>query len=84
MDQVDDASDCFIHYYRKENTCDTKLAYINEEGRNCNNAYGSKHLGGKDHATVLYACKTIGDLMTTDRSFKQYISDIEKIIYSNI
>lgn len=42
------------------------------------------HLGGKDHATVLYACKTIGDLLTTDRSFKQYISDIEKIIYSNI
>ncbi len=37
-------------------------------------------LGGKDHATVLYACNTVVDLMSTDRSFKQYVSDIEKIL----
>ena len=41
-------------------------------------------LGGKNHATVLHACETVGDLMATDRSFKQYITDIEKKLKSNI
>lgn len=35
-------------------------------------------LGGKNHATVLHACETVCDLMATDSSFRQYISDIEK------
>ena len=41
-------------------------------------------LGGKNHATVLHACETVGDLMATDRSFRQYISDIEKKLKSNL
>lgn len=41
-------------------------------------------LGGKNHATVLYACNTVCDLMATDRSFHQYIVDIEKKLKSNI
>ncbi|HIZ86436.1 MAG TPA: chromosomal replication initiator protein DnaA [Candidatus Coprenecus stercoravium] len=41
-------------------------------------------LGGKNHATVLHACETVSDLMTTDRSFKQYITDIEKKLKSNL
>ena len=36
--------------------------------------------GGKDHATVLHACTTVQDLMATDRVFKQYVTDIEKIL----
>jgi len=35
-------------------------------------------IGGKDHATVLHACKTINNLMDTDKRFKNQISDIEK------
>ena len=35
-------------------------------------------LGGKDHATVLHACNTVGDLMDTDRSFRGYVHDIER------
>ncbi|MFO7869057.1 MAG: chromosomal replication initiator protein DnaA [Bacteroidales bacterium] len=35
-------------------------------------------IGGKDHATVLHACKTINNLVETDKRFKRYISDIEK------
>ncbi len=35
-------------------------------------------IGGKNHATVLYACSTVCDLMDTDRSFRQYITDIER------
>lgn len=41
-------------------------------------------LGGKNHATVLHACETVCDLMATDSSFRQYISDIEKKLKSNL
>ena len=37
-------------------------------------------IGGKDHATVLHACYTVSDLMSTDRVFRQYVSDIEKML----
>jgi chromosomal replication initiator protein len=33
-------------------------------------------LGGKDHATVLHAFKTVTNLMDTDKNFKRYIDDI--------
>jgi chromosomal replication initiator protein len=36
------------------------------------------HCGGKDHATVLHACKTVNNLMETDKQFRAYIDDIEK------
>lgn len=35
-------------------------------------------IGGKDHATVLHACKTVNNLMETDKRFKRCIQDIEK------
>ncbi len=35
-------------------------------------------IGGKDHATVLHACRTVQNLMETDKKFKQYVDDIEK------
>lgn len=35
-------------------------------------------IGGKDHATVLHACRTVQNLMDTDKKFKQYIEEIEK------
>ncbi len=38
------------------------------------------HCGGKDHATVLHACKTVNNLMDTDKSFKVYIDELEKKI----
>ena len=37
-------------------------------------------LGGKDHATVLHACSTVSDLVSTDKTFKQYVSDIEAML----
>jgi len=36
--------------------------------------------GNKDHATVLYACKTVKNLTDTDKNFKQYVHDIESSI----
>lgn len=35
-------------------------------------------VGGKDHATVLHACKTVNNLLETDKRFKMYIDEIEK------
>jgi chromosomal replication initiator protein len=34
--------------------------------------------GGKDHATVLHACKTINNLIETDKKFKGYVDELEK------
>jgi len=34
--------------------------------------------GGRDHATVLHAYNTVCDLLDTDRSFRKYITEIEK------
>jgi chromosomal replication initiator protein len=35
-------------------------------------------IGGKDHATVLHACKTVNNLSETDKRFKAQIEEIEK------
>jgi chromosomal replication initiator protein len=35
-------------------------------------------IGNKDHATVLHACKTVNNLLDTDRQFKNDIEEIEK------
>ncbi|MBE0650118.1 MAG: chromosomal replication initiator protein DnaA [Bacteroidales bacterium] len=34
--------------------------------------------GNKDHATVLHACRTVNNLMETDRQFKAHIEEIDK------
>lgn len=39
-----------------------------------------QQIGGKDHATVLHACNTVSDLIETDRTFRQYVNDIEKLL----
>lgn len=38
------------------------------------------HCGGKDHATVLHACRTVNNLIDTDKRFKGYITELEKKI----
>ncbi len=35
-------------------------------------------IGGKNHATVLHACKTVANLIETDRAFQQLIEEIER------
>jgi len=35
-------------------------------------------IGNKDHATVLYACKTVNNLIDTDKHFKGQVEDIER------
>jgi len=38
------------------------------------------HCGNKDHATVLHACRTVNNLLDTDKQFRSYVVDIEKKI----
>ena len=47
---------------------------------NCSLSAIGAEIGGKDHATVLHACTTVSDLMSTDRVFKQYVCDIERML----
>jgi chromosomal replication initiator protein len=36
------------------------------------------HIGNKDHATVLHACKAVNNLVETDKHFKRQVDEIEK------
>jgi len=35
-------------------------------------------IGKRDHATVLHACKTVGNLAETDKQFRKFVDDINK------
>ncbi|WP_291274462.1 chromosomal replication initiator protein DnaA [Flavobacterium sp.] len=35
-------------------------------------------IGDRDHATVLHACKTVDNLVTTDKQFRKFVDDINK------
>ncbi|MBK8847922.1 MAG: chromosomal replication initiator protein DnaA [Bacteroidetes bacterium] len=41
------------------------------------------HCGGKDHATVLHACRTVNNLIETDKKFKAQVQDLHKLISIN-
>ncbi len=36
--------------------------------------------GGRDHSTVIYSCKTVQDLLDTDKIFKESVEELEKKI----
>lgn len=38
------------------------------------------HCGNKDHATVLHACRTVNNLIETDKQFRLYVEELEKKI----
>ena len=39
-------------------------------------------IGGRNHATVLHSCKTISNLMETEKMFRQQVEQIEKSLMS--
>lgn len=39
--------------------------------------------GNKDHATVLHACRTVNNLIETDKRFKSYVDDLKKKLSIN-
>ena len=36
--------------------------------------------GNKDHATVLHACRTVNNLIETDKQFRIYVEELDKKI----
>ena len=54
--------------------------YMSRNLINCSLSTIGAETGGKDHATVLHACTTVTDLMTFDKTFRQYVTDIEKML----
>ncbi|MDZ7744079.1 MAG: chromosomal replication initiator protein DnaA [Bacteroidota bacterium] len=38
------------------------------------------HCGNKDHATVLHACRTVNNLIDTDKQFRSYVEELDKKI----
>lgn len=48
--------------------------------KNCSLAAIGAEIGGKDHATVLHSCNTVQDLISTDKIFRKYVSDLEALI----
>lgn len=54
--------------------------YMSRNLLNCSLTTIGSELGGKDHATVLHACTTVSDLISTDKTFRQYVTDIEKML----
>ena len=44
-------------------------------------SYIGNQIGKKDHATVLYACKAVTNLMDTDRNFKLQVEEIQRKLY---
>lgn len=60
-----------VAMYFSKNLTDNSLASIGAQ------------LGGKGHATVLHACKTVSNLYDIDKNFKQTIDDIERKLHAN-
>lgn len=56
--------------------------FLSRSQINCSLSTIGAEVGGKDHATVLHACSTVSDLIETDKTFKQYVGDIEKMLVS--
>ena len=52
--------------------------YFSKSLTKCSLATIGSQIGGKDHATVLHACKTVNNLIETDKQFKHQIEEIER------
>ncbi len=52
--------------------------YFSKSLTKCSLATIGTQIGGKDHATVLHACKTVNNLIETDKQFKHQIEEIER------
>ncbi len=74
--------DTLLSKSRKRNIVQARqiAMYMSRSLINCSLSTIGTELGGKDHATVLHACSTVSDLMSTDKTFRQYVSDIEKML----
>lgn len=55
--------------------------YFSKNYTKCSLSYIGNQIGKKNHATVLYACKAVSDMMETDRKFRTQVEEIQRILY---
>ncbi len=56
--------------------------YFCKNHTNASLASIGKQIGNRDHATVIYACKAVSDLLDTDKSFRMQVEEIHTLLYS--
>lgn len=54
--------------------------YLSKKYTDCSFAHIGKIVGKKDHSTVLYACKTIKDLIETSKTLRSSVEEIEGLL----
>jgi chromosomal replication initiator protein len=69
-----------INNTRKRETVQARqiAMYFSKSLTKCSLATIGSQIGGKDHATVLHACKTVNNLIDTDKTFRHQIEEIER------
>jgi chromosomal replication initiator protein len=50
--------------------------YLAKQTTNCSLSEIGKNFGGKDHATVIYACRQIEERKTKDETFSRIIENL--------
>ena len=43
-----------------------------------------EYFGNRDHSTVIHACRTVDNLMDTDKNFKKQVDEVQKCISTNL
>jgi len=78
------SSESFLSQSRKREFVQARqiAMYLSRNLTNNSLASIGAQIGGRDHATVLHAYNTVRDLIDTNRSFRKYVSDIEKQLKS--
>ncbi len=78
------SSESFLSQSRKREFVQARqiAMYLSRNLTNSSLASIGAQIGGRDHATVLHAYNTVKDLIDTNRSFRKYVSDIEKQLKS--
>lgn len=56
--------------------------YLSKQYTGRSLSYIGDSLGGRDHATVLHACKTVGEMMQYDAVLRRQVKDIEDILHT--
>lgn len=56
--------------------------YLSKKFTDCSFSHIGKIVGKKDHSTVLYACKTIKDLMETNKAMRSTVEEIESLLHN--
>jgi chromosomal replication initiator protein len=74
------SSDTLQNNTRKRETVQARqiAMFFSKNLTKCSLATIGSQIGGKDHATVLHACKTVNNLIETDKQFKHQIEEIER------